>query len=254
MCVSSFSQLRKSRARAVKLGVKRYLDNQYERDAFVAEQLAQLPQGARILDAGAGSQRYRESCSHLDYVAQDFGEYTVDEKASLTSSRSGEKQSYEYGVIDIRSDIWNIPEATQSFDAILCTEVIEHVPYPIETIQELSRLLRPGGLLILTAPSNCLRHFDPYFFTSGFSDRWYETILPSNGLEVEAIQPVGDYYRWMAVELARTVRNEGVISAGFLLPAFAYYSRKTPTRNSVNTLCMGYHVVARKRVNEHNAD
>jgi len=67
------------------------------------------------------------------------------------------------------------------FDAILCTEVFEHIPFPIETTKEFARLLKPGGKLILTAPANCLRHMDPYFFYSGFSDRFFEKILGDAG-------------------------------------------------------------------------
>jgi SAM-dependent methyltransferase len=76
---------------------------------------------------------------------------------------------------------------------ILCTEVFEHIPYPIETLKEFSRLLKKDGKLLLTAPSNCLRHMDPYFFYSGFSDRWYEKFLNDNGFELESIEAVGDY-------------------------------------------------------------
>ena len=39
-------------------------------------------------------------------------------------------------------DIWDIKEKNNVFDAILCTEVFEHIPYPNETIKEFSRLLK----------------------------------------------------------------------------------------------------------------
>jgi hypothetical protein len=56
------------------------LDNQFERDEFVINQLKTLPHQSKILDAGCGSQRYKQYCDHLVYSAQDFGQYTTDEK------------------------------------------------------------------------------------------------------------------------------------------------------------------------------
>jgi hypothetical protein len=87
---------------------------------------------------------------------------------------------------------------------------------------------------------------DPYFFYSGFSDRWYERFLSDNGLEIESLTPVGDYYSWMAVEMARTAASHSIMSKLILAPAFLYFYNKKKTQLSIDTLCMGYHVVARK--------
>lgn len=212
---------------------------------MVAE-LGKLSGGELILDAGCGSQRYRRHCGHLIYKAQDFGQYTKDLKRTIDKPIADEGSHYKYGDLDYVGDIWDINEKPGTFDAILCTEVFEHIPHPIKTIQEFSRLLKTGGKLILTAPSNCLRHMDPYFFYSGFTDRWYEKFLPENGLEIVSISPVGDYYSWMAVELARTARSHSIISKICLLPAFLYFHRKRKTQESVDTMCMGYHIVAKK--------
>jgi SAM-dependent methyltransferase len=222
------------------------LDNQFERDEFVIAQLNLLPKNSKLLDAGSGSQRYRQVCDHLDYRSQDFGQYTKDNKEVLGNHKYATEGDYPYGAIDYISDIWNIPASDASFDCILCTEVLEHIPYPNETIQEFSRLLKPGGKLILTAPSNCLRHMDPYYFYSGFSDRWYETILPNNQLKIEIIKPVGDYYRWLAVEMSRTALSHSFLAKILLLPAFLFFYNKPKSTLSIDTLCMGYLIVASK--------
>ena len=153
---------------------------------------------------------------------------------------------YKYGKLDYVGDIWEIDEKENTFDAILCTEVFEHIPYPIETLAEFSRIIKPGGILILTAPSNCLRHMDPYFFYSGFSDRWHQKFLKENGFEVLEITPVGDYYSWLGVEMARTAMAHNLLTKIILFPAFVYYFSKQKTETSISTLCMGYHIKARK--------
>lgn len=226
--------------------IQRRLNNQFERDDFIAEQLSQLPNQCKILDAGCGSQRYRKYCDHLNYKSQDFGQYRTDSKQVISNQGSNCLNEYQYGQIDFIGNIWKIDAANQSFDVILCTEVFEHIPYPNETVKEFARLLSPNGKLILTAPSNCLRHMVPYFFYSGFSDRWYEKVLTEHGLKIESITPVGDYNSWLAVEIARTFSTHSGLAKIWLLPALFFYFTRKKTELSINTLCMGYHVIATK--------
>lgn len=227
----------------------RKINNLNERTDWVKKQLKSLPRDSVLLDAGCGNQQFRVFCDHLNYKGQDFGQYIKDEKEILgdKSGGVGGNLGYEYGKLDYLGDIWEIKESDATFDAILCTEVFEHIPYPIETIKEFSRLIKSGGTLILTVPNACIRHMDPYFFYSGFSDRWYEKFLPENGFEIEEIVPVGDYYSWLAVEMARTAISHSIFSKILLLPAFLYYFYKRKTKTSIDTLCMGYHVRAKKK-------
>ena len=226
--------------------IRKKLNNQFVRDEFVVTQLSNLPNGSLALDAGCGSQRYRTHCRHLKYKAQDFAQYTTDVKHMIGTIGVGGEVGYEYGQLDYVGDIWDIDEKAETFDAILCTEVFEHIPYPNDALKEFSRLLKANGTLILTAPTNCLRHMDPYFFYSGFSDRWYEALLVQFGFKIEVLEPVGDYYSWLAVEVARTAKAHSLLAKICLLTAFIYYFNKKMTTVSRDTLCMGYHVVAIK--------
>jgi SAM-dependent methyltransferase len=228
--------------------LRRYLSDQPARDDFVVKELDKLKSGSRLLDAGSGSQRYRKECSRLIYFGQDFCQYVSDDTSGLAST-GGRDAVYTYGKQDYVGDIWDIKEKDNYFDAILCTEVLEHIPYPISTIKEFSRLLRPGGRLILTAPSNCLRHMDPFYFYGGFSDRFFQKILLECGFEVNSISPDGDYYSWMYVEIARTAAQHSLFAKIILAPAFLWYAMKKKTPSSVSTLCKGYHVVATKTLN-----
>lgn len=221
--------------------VDREFNNLWQRREFVQSALRQVPSGSSLLDAGAGSQQFREFATHLTYTAQDFNQYVSDERASFAAGVS----AYEYGLTDIVGNIWDIDRPDGSFDAVLCTEVLEHVPYPLETLRELTRVLRPGGILILTAPSNCLRHFDPYFYSSGYSDRYYEHHLSNLGFKIEELTAVGDYFSWMKVELFRSIVNRPLAGLA-LLPALLYFRFRRPNEESIASLCMGYHVIATK--------
>jgi SAM-dependent methyltransferase len=174
------------------------LNNEDFRKDWIKKELQSVPENSRILDAGAGTQQYRQYCQHLNYVSQDFGEY--DGQGDNSALQMGE---FDYGNLDIISDISAIPEADSSFDAVMCTEVFEHLPNPIQAIQEFSRLLKPGGHLIVTAPFCSLTHFAPYHFSTGFSRYWYEIHLGKHDfINIELI-PNGNFFEYLAQEIYR---------------------------------------------------
>jgi SAM-dependent methyltransferase len=218
------------------------MNNEYQRIDWVQKKLQEIHRGFEILDAGCGRQQYKKFCAHLKYYSQDFGKYVADEKDSITASYD----NYQYGRLDYVGNIWEVDAPDSSFDAILCTEVLEHVPHPNRTIKEFSRLLRPGGTLILTVPSNSLRHMDPYYFFSGFSDRYLEKTLSDYSFTKIHINAVGSYHQWLMVEAFRCMRHEGLLAMMLLMPAMLYHyiRQQRATQKEINTLCFGYHVTA----------
>jgi ubiquinone/menaquinone biosynthesis C-methylase UbiE len=172
--------------------------NEAERIAWLERTLQKLPIGDRILDAGAGELQFKKFCSHLNYVAQDFGRY--DGKGD---GKSLQTEDWEQSNLDIVSDIINIPEPDNSFDDIMCVEVLEHLPDPTLAIKEFSRLLKASGKLILTAPFCSLTHFSPFHFFSGFNTYWYEKHLADYGFKIIEIEQNGNYFEYLGQELRR---------------------------------------------------
>lgn len=173
--------------------------NEQNRINWVKQTLESLPSGIRILDAGAGEQQYKQFCSHLNYVSQDFAQYNPKQL-----DKGLQMPKWEYGKLDLISDINNIPEPDKSFDAILCTEVFEHIPEPIKAIKEFSRLLKKNGTLIITAPFCSMTHFAPYHYYSGFNRFFYEKHLVDNGFEIISIDYNGNYFDYVNQELSRS--------------------------------------------------
>jgi len=171
--------------------------NEANRQQWLALTLSTLPPGARLLDAGAGELKNRAHCAHLDYVSQALGEYTGGGDEGLSSNL------WDATKVDILSDITSIPEPDASFDAILCSEVLEHVPEPTHALDEFTRLLKPGGILILTAPFASNVHMAPCHFCSGFSKYWYEHHLSARGLEIRELTANGDWYALLRQEITR---------------------------------------------------
>jgi SAM-dependent methyltransferase len=219
-------------------------NNLLYRKEFVSDFAQRLTESESLLDAGCGSQQFRGFFSHCDYYSQDFMQVASDEKNSFT----GYKDAYEYPYkIDFVGNVWEIDTPDESFDNILCTEVFEHIAYPIETAIEFARILKKGGLLCLTVPSNSLRHMDPHYYYSGFSDRWLQKILTEEGFEILVLETVGDYYSWLKVEIYRLFRSENILGKIGLIPALINLSIRKATKESINSLCMGYQVIAKKK-------
>ena len=173
-------------------------ENVTRRDAWVVSTLGRVPPGLRIMDLGAGEQPYRRWCRHLRYVSQDFRGY--DGKGDGRGLQTGEWNQKD---IDIVCDITKIPEVDSSFDAILCTEVIEHVPEPIAALHECARLLKPGGTLILTAPFISFTHFAPYHYHTGFNRYFFEHHLVQAGFNIKELSFNGNFFELVAQEVRR---------------------------------------------------
>lgn len=226
------------------------INNESSRECWLKDTLLSIPQNSRILDAGAGTQRYREYCKHLKYVSQDFGEY--DGEGDGSALQTG---AFDYGKLDIVSDIASIPEPNWSFDAIMCIEVLEHLPDPIQAIKEFSRLLKPNGHLIITAPFCSLTHFAPYHFSTGFNKYWYEKHLAKFDFEAIEIIPNGNFFEYVAQEVnrississrySRTKPNWIELWCICILQRMLLRCSKRDS-GSAELLCFGYHVHARK--------
>lgn len=229
--------------------------NESTRVAWVEKIIKQLPEGLRILDAGAGERQFQELCSHLEYVSQDFDQY--DGTGDGSALQMGE---WDQSGLDIVSDITAIPEQDNSFDAILCTEVFEHLPDPMKALAEFSRLLRKDGHLILTAPFCSMTHFSPFHFYTGFNRYFYERHLPEHGFEIIEQQANGNYFEYLAQEIRRIpgmaqgYSNQRLSEAelsglGLCLSTLERLSRMDRGSNEMQSF--GYHVYALKKVEGH---
>ena len=223
--------------------------NKSARVSWIEAALAAVPPGLRLLDAGAGEQPYRHFCAHLEYVSQDFAQYKPrEDPAGLHRTTWDDRQ------VDIVSDITEISEPDGSFDVVLCTEVLEHLPYPVEALREFARLLRSGGLLIATAPFCSLTHFAPYHFSTGFSRYFYQRVLHDLDFDVLEVTANGNYFEYIAQEIRRlpyvasryTSRRIPLakVSIGLLLMTLARLSNADA--GSSELLTFGFHVRARR--------
>ncbi|MET6996659.1 class I SAM-dependent methyltransferase [Chitinophaga defluvii] len=224
--------------------------NEEARREWIKNTLAKIPAGSKLLDAGAGECQYKPFCSHLEYISQDFAQYDGTGNVGLQMG------TWDNTKLDIVSDILAIPLPDNSVDAIMCTEVFEHIPDPVGAIREFKRLLRPGGYLLLTAPFNSITHFAPYHFSTGFNRFFYEKHLPDNDFEITELTPNGSYFECVAQEVRR-VKSVGKQYANTkisLLDKVILHSTlwvlqrlSKKDKGSSELLSYGIHVFARKK-------
>ncbi len=226
--------------------------NRAGRDRWVAAAASRVPNGAKVLDVGAGPCRYRSLFAHCEYQTQDFCQYQGKRTDGVQTDK------WAYGTIDHVSEITAIPVEDNTFDALLCTEVLEHVPEPIPALAELGRILKPGGTLLLTAPLGSGLHQRPYHYYGGYTPHFYERFLPQAGFEVVSIEPNGGFYRHLLQELHRAAgliqkrRRYGRLHPAYWLLRLGFsrwlplWLDKLDDEELIEDFTIGYHVEARK--------
>lgn len=116
-------------------------------DLVAAQVRRHLPAGGRVLDIGCGSalvaDRVRELPAH--YVGLDFGGHHITYAADKYAGRSD-----PLGAAFVRGDAERLPLADGCVDVVVLSEVIEHLLRPELAVWEIARVLRPGGVLVMT--------------------------------------------------------------------------------------------------------
>ena len=112
--------------------------------------------GFMFLDAGAGFGRHAFEAARRGarVVALDYAEEetTVTRATFAAMFQAGEIKK-ENLVAVLRGDATRLPFADDTFDCIVTSEVLEHIQNDVAALGELSRVLKPGGILAATVPS-----------------------------------------------------------------------------------------------------
>jgi len=166
--------------------------------------------GRRVLEIGCGRGGFAcwlasRTDGPAEVVAADFAESAVTKGEAFARSRGLDKIKWEV------HDIQAIAHPDASFDTVVSCETVEHVPDPRGAIQELARVLRPGGRLFLTTPNyvSTLGLYRGYMRLTG--RRYTEEGQPINnfmllprvrswvartGLRVVSVDAIGHYLPW----------------------------------------------------------
>lgn len=132
----------------------------------------------RLLDVGCGNKPYLPLYSAQEYIGLEI---------DTPENRQSKAADYYY-------DGKSFPFADEEFDSVISNQVLEHVPNPDRFLEEISRVLRPQGLILMTAPFVWDEHEQPndYYRYTSYGIR---TILARHGFEVIELQKSVDDIR-----------------------------------------------------------
>ncbi len=103
-----------------------------------------------VLDFGCGSKPYIQEFKHCEtYIGVDI-------------EISG--HNHETSLIDIYYDGSHLPWPDETFDSVVAFEVFEHLPDPAKSLQEIKRVLKSNGVLLITVPFLYGEHEIPHDF------------------------------------------------------------------------------------------
>lgn len=156
----------------------------------------------RVLDAGAGTAPYRKHFQHVTYETADFGE--VDK---------------EYSHLDYTCRLEQLPMADETYDLVLCSQVLEHISEPLAVLREIRRVLKPCGQAWLSAPLFYQEHESPYDYYRYTQFAWRH-LAAEAGFEVVSLEWLEGYYGTISYQLAMASNN---LSLAWLPVRFIFF-------------------------------
>lgn len=132
-----------------------------------------------LLDVGCGLEPYREV--YIDRIDKYIG---IDWPSSLHNNK---------GIVNAFCDNQILPFKENSFDTVLCTEVLEHSSNPENVIKEINRVLKKDGYLILSTPFLYWIHEQPWDYYR-FTRFGLEYLVKKANFKIEYIKPRGGLF------------------------------------------------------------
>jgi SAM-dependent methyltransferase len=151
--------------------------------------------GDRVLDAGCGEGRHcfgaLERGAHV--VGLDLDRASLRARSNALRDRAEERGSL--GAM-IHGNTFRLPFANETFDKVICSEVMEHVHDYRGAVRELARVTRPDGMLAVTIPTATserlyLRVGDDYFESPGGHIRIFRPRQLALGLAEAGLATIG---------------------------------------------------------------
>ncbi len=97
----------------------------------------------------------------------------------------------------VQAEAEYLPFAGEKFDAVICSELLEHVPNPAAVLSEIHRVLRPEGSLLMCVPFMNRIHGDPYDY-GRYTDYYWSRTLQSLGFREICIEKQGLFWSVLA--------------------------------------------------------
>lgn len=139
--------------------------------------------GGKVLDFGCGAKPYKSLFTNASsYIGLDI-------------EVSGHDHANED--VDVYYDGKIIPFEDGSFDNVFATEVFEHIFNIDDVLPEIKRVIKPGGLLLITCPFVCPEHEKPYDYAR-YTSFGIKHLLEKHGFRIKKQIKTGNYIETVA--------------------------------------------------------
>ncbi len=151
----------------------------------------------RLLDVGCGEKQY------YDLVKSKTDSYIGLEHPACY---------FNDIQVEVFGDAHHLPFKTESFNTILCTQVLMYIKEPSQVFKELSRVLKKGAYLIVSADKSYPNHRSgsEYF---RFTHEGLRFLAESNGLHVNCVKPICGLPATIGLYLSRYIYGTFMVSS-----------------------------------------
>lgn len=141
-----------------------------------------------LVDIGCGTAPYKK------YYLPHVNSYTgLDHPQTVKMYPSQDKP-------DILGDLLNLPIKNNSYDTVILFEVLEHINNPQKAIQEIERILKPKGHLLLAVPFFYPLHDIPFDYLR-YTEYFLRKLMNDNGLKIIKLYSDGSFLESSALFL-----------------------------------------------------
>lgn len=216
--------------------VKQYFSPAAYSQYTVTLPLLQRYARGRLIDLGCGDMPFRA------FVA---GQVTAYDSLDFFPRRA----DVTY-VGDIQ-DMAAVPSA--AYDTAVCVEVLEHVPDPFRAAREIWRVLRPGGVLVLSVPHLSRLHDEPHDYYR-YTRHGVRRLLEQAGFELVTLEKRGGLFSFIGHQVSTTLLGltwgvPGLRQAAWWLNRWAVVAVSAALDRRLDRaglFALGYSVVARR--------
>jgi SAM-dependent methyltransferase len=188
-----------------------YLSKRQFRSAFLRYQ---SHFHGRILDIGCGIKPFKKFLTNSEYIGMEF------------------KAGAEPNICAIAEQL---PFCDKSFDTVLCTEMLEHVPEPSQVLSECSRVMKPGAKLYITAPMTWYLHYEPNDYYR-FTKYGIQYLCEKAGFDVVSLERLGGFTMYLCLRISEYLH--GFLYKYLLWPLKVCGSRNLAIRKKAATLLL----------------
>lgn len=173
--------------------------------------------GKTVLDAGCGNGYFSKLA--IDYGAKKVVGTSFEDK-NTQKAKVFFKKEIDKGRMEFRTaNLYNLEAdfPAESFDAIICYEVVEHLMDDQKVVNSFYRLLKPGGVLHLCAPNKLhpvhdgitpSATEDGWHVRKGYDEADFRNLVEKAGFSAQAFTGIGNEYTFKTDHFVRKMRKK----------------------------------------------